>query len=226
MHADVYVIIPVYNEAPVIKSVIDEVLKKFQNVVSVDDGSNDGSVNEIIKTKALLVRHPINLGQGAALQTGIDSALRDNQAEYFVTFDADGQHQINDVERMLGILKQEKLDIVLGSRFLGQAQNMSVIKKIVLKAAVKFTNATSGLKLTDAHNGIRVFNRKVAEKLKIESPDMAHASEIIEKISQYNFKYKEVPVTITYSEYSRSKGQSIFNAVNIGLDVLFDKITK
>jgi polyprenyl-phospho-N-acetylgalactosaminyl synthase len=223
---DVHVIIPVYNEASVIKSVIEVVLKNFPNVICVNDGSSDDSAGEIAKTKAVLVEHPINLGQGAALQTGLDYALQDPKSKYFVTFDADGQHSIDDVKRMLNVLKKENLDIVLGSRFLGKAENIPRLKNWVLKAAIKFTNKTTGIRLTDTHNGIRVFNRQVAAKLNIQSPDMAHASEIIEKISQYNFKYKELPVTITYTHYSSSKGQSLFNAINIGLDVLFDKITK
>jgi len=223
---DVYVIIPVYNEAPVINAVVNNVSKTFNQVICVDDGSPDDTLAEINKSKAKIVRHPVNLGQGAALQTGLEYALGDANAKYFVTFDADGQHQIKDVVHMLDVLKKEKLDIVLGSRFLGKAENISTLKKIVLKVAVKFTNKTSGLKLTDAHNGIRVFNRKVAVKLNINHPDMAHASEIIEKIASNEFRYKEVPVTITYTEYSKSKGQSLFNAINIGLDILFDRIVK
>jgi glycosyltransferase involved in cell wall biosynthesis len=223
---DVFVIIPVYNEAPVIKGVVKDVLKKYPKVVCIDDGSSDSSVAEIKETDAVLVSHPINLGQGAALQTGIEYSLQDPKIEYFITFDADGQHQLKDAEKMLNVLKQNNLDIVLGSRFLGNAKDISSLKKVVLKLAVKFTNKTSGINLTDAHNGLRAFNRKVAENLRITNPDFSHASEIVEKIAGAKFKYREVPVTISYTQYSKSKGQSIFNAVNMGLDILFDRLMR
>jgi glycosyltransferase involved in cell wall biosynthesis len=223
---NVYIVVPVYNEAPVIRRVIDELHSKFTNVICVNDGSSDSSANEISETSATLVNHHLNLGQGAALQTGISYALLDPGAEYFVTFDADGQHNISDVARMLDALRKENLDIVLGSRFLGRAENISGLKKVVLKLAIQFSNKTSGLKLTDAHNGLRAFNRHVAENLNIENPDFTHASEIVETIASKKFKYKELPVTITYNSYTKSKGQSLFNAVNMGLDILFDKITK
>lgn len=220
------VIIPVYNEGKVIRNVIEKVLKIFPNVVCIDDGSSDDSSSEINKTRAKLVMHPFNMGQGAALQTGIEYALQDESIKYFVTFDADGQHSIDDVVRMLETLKSKKLDIVLGSRFLGKTENIPKTKKFILRAAVRFTNFTSGLRLTDTHNGLRVFNRHTAETLNITMPDMAHGSEIIERIAKMNYKYTEVPVTIAYTEYSKSKGQSMINAVNIGLDMLINRIIK
>jgi polyprenyl-phospho-N-acetylgalactosaminyl synthase len=222
----VYVIVPAWNEEKVIKGVLNEVLKKYPNVVCVNDGSTDNTSAEVSKTKAVLVEHPINLGQGASLQTGIDYALQDPEAEIFVTYDADGQHGLADVSKMVMDLENSDYDIILGSRFLGEAKDISLAKKTMLKLAVKFTNATSGVKLTDAHNGLRVFNRKVAQNLKINNPDFSHASEIIEKIAENKFRYKEVPVTIAYTAYSKSKGQSIFNAVNMGLDILFDRLIK
>lgn len=222
----VCIIIPVYNEGKVIRGVLENVLKQHDRVICVNDGSHDNSASEVEKTSALLVSHPINLGQGAALQTGLDFALQDPNAEYFVTFDADGQHRLEDVASMLKVIKKEKIDIALGSRFLGAAENISTLKRIILKLAIKFSNKTSGLQLTDAHNGLRVFNRHVAENLRITMNDFAHASEIIERIAEKKFTYKEVPVTITYTEYSRSKGQSISNAVNIGIDVILRKLQK
>lgn len=222
----VKVIIPVYNEAKVIRGVVNAALNKFDAVICVDDGSLDHSTSEIARTDAVLVKHPINLGQGAALQTGIEYALQDPEAQYFVTYDADGQHSLEDVELMLQTIKTEKVDIILGSRFLGVAENITWLKRLILKLAVLFTNKTSGIQLTDAHNGLRVFNRKVAEQLDITMPDFSHASEIIERIASKKFSYKEVPVTILYTDYSRKKGQSILNAVNISFDVLVRKLNK
>lgn len=219
------IIIPVYNEGQVIAGVVKSVLKKFKYVVCVNDGSKDDSSAEISTTGAYLVEHPINMGQGAALQTGIEFA-RQLPVDYFVTFDADGQHRLIDALSMIEELKRGEKDIILGSRFLGTTVGMQKSKEIILKLAINFSNYTSGIKLTDTHNGLRAFNRHVAETMQITMPDMAHASEILEIISKQNYRYKEVPVTIEYSDYSRAKGQTLINAINIGFDTLLRKITK
>ena len=223
---DVAVIIPIFNEAAVIEDIVNDVLKKFDNVICIDDGSCDESAAAIAKTKALLVQHPINLGQGAALQTGIDFALLNTGVKYFVTYDADGQHGLDDVLNMLETIRTSNVDIVLGSRFLGNAKNITWFKKAILKLAIAFSNSVSGIKLTDAHNGLRVFNRKVASQLNITMPDFSHASEIVERIAHKKFSYKEVPITVAYTDYSRKKGQSVVNAVNISFDVLLNKVTR
>lgn len=143
-----------------------------------------------------------------------------------MTFDADGQHRIEDVETMLAYIRKHKVDIVLGSRFLGKTENMSRTKGIILKLAVWFSNISTGVKLTDTHNGLRVLSRYAAEVIDLHMPDFSHASEIIERIAEKHLKYAEVPVTIIYSDYSRGKGQSMINAVNIGFDMLLRKVTK
>lgn len=219
-------VIPVYNEGEVIRSVVEAALRQYSHIVCVNDGSSDNSREEILKTRAYLVDHPINMGQGAALQTGIEFA-RQLPVDYFVTYDADGQHRLEDVANMLETIKEKKFDIVLGSRFQGkEAVNMPKLKKIILRLAVKFSNATSGIRLTDTHNGLRVFNRKVAEGMQITLPDMAHASEILEIIHRKKYSYMEVPVVIEYTDYSRSKGQSMINAVNIAFDTILRKVSK
>ena len=225
MNNNVAVIIPVYNEAEVIAGVLRNVLKHFKYVVCVDDGSNDQSINEIETTRALLVRHPINMGQGAALQTGIEFS-RQLPVKYFVTFDADGQHRIVDAKAMVKELESDDYDIILGSRFLGETIGINKSKERTLKLAIRFSNLTSGVKLTDTHNGLRAFNRNVAETMQITMPDMTHASEILEIIAKNNFSYKEIPVTIEYTDYSRAKGQSLINAVNIAFDMLLRKVSK
>lgn len=226
MKHEVCVVIPVYNEATVIAKTIKTVLKLYPMVVCVNDGSSDNSSDKIAKTGALLIDHPINMGQGAALQTGIEYALQFSKVKYFVTFDADGQHDIKDVKAMLTKLRRDKLDIVLGSRFLGRTTNISVGKKLLLRAAIKFTNLFSHIRLTDTHNGLRVFTREFAKELHITLPGMAHASEIIDKIGNSKWRYAEVPVTVHYSEYSRAKGQSMINSVNIFVDLILSKATK
>jgi len=222
---NVAVIIPVYNEEKVIANVLKNVLKHYKNVVCVNDGSKDNSSLEINKTSAFLVEHPINMGQGAALQTGIEFA-RQLPVDYFVTFDADGQHRLQDVRLMLDTIESGEYDIILGSRFLGEAVGIKKSKRFILKLAIRFSNLVSGIQLTDTHNGLRVFNRHVAETMQITMPDMAHASEILEIMTKQKYRYTEVPVTIEYTDYSRGKGQTLINAVNIGFDTLLRKIAK
>ena len=218
-------IIPVYNEEKVIFDVVNAALKEFKYIVCVNDGSRDQSSRQISKTRAYLIEHPINMGQGAALQTGIEFA-RQLPVDYFVTFDADGQHRVKDVKAMLKKINSSKYDVILGTRFKGSTVGMKSSKRLLLKAGVKFSNAMSGLKLTDTHNGLRVFNRKVAEEMQITLPDMSHASEIIEIIAVKKYRYAELPVTIDYTEYSKAKGQPIINAVNIAFDALLRRLTR
>ena len=221
---DVAFVVPVYNEASVIGDVIAGIKRVTPHVVCVNDGSRDASAAEILKAGAYLVDHPINMGQGAALQTGIEFARVIPDVDRFVTFDADGQHLVEDALRMVAMLEDEEIDIVLGSRFLGASVGASWSKKVLLRAAVRFSNMTSGVRLTDAHNGLRAFNRHVADTIEITAPDMTHASEIIELIDRNGYRYREVPVTIHYTDYSRSKGQASVNAVNIAVDTLLRKV--
>jgi len=222
---DVAFIVPVFNEEQVIGSVVKGILVHCPHVVCVNDGSTDGSEREILDSGAYLVNHPINMGQGAALQTGLEFARMLPGVRRFVTFDADGQHRVEDALRMVEILDQSEVDIVLGSRFLGEVNGASLLRRTVLRMAVQFTNLTSGVKLTDAHNGLRAFNRHVADTMRITSSDMTHASEIIELINRNGYKYVEVAVTIDYTEYSMTKGQSVLNAVNIAFDTLLRKVS-
>lgn len=223
---DVWVIVPCYNEAPVVRGVIEHTLAHFPNVVVVDDGSSDGSAAEISATAARLVRHPLNLGAGAAYQTGIDFALRDPGAQLFVTFDADGQHRVDDAAAMVQHLRGVDTQVLIGSRFLGSADGMRPSRRALLKAAIVFERLTSGIVLTDAHQGLRAFRRSFAEILDLQSHDMSWASEFLTRMAEHHTTYAEFPVHVTYSEYSRRKGQRSINSVNIGLDVLVDKFLR
>ncbi|WP_028245696.1 glycosyltransferase [Pseudoclavibacter soli] len=211
-----WLVIPLYNEGAVVGDVIKNALEVFPHIVCVDDGSADGSGDIALRAGAVVLTHPINLGQGAALQTGLTFALSyDREARYFVTFDSDGQHRTEDVQRMIRRLDRDELDVVLGSRFLDEGTNMTRLKRTVLKTAVAFENFTTGLKLTDAHNGLRAFTRRGAEKIHITQNRMAHASEITSQIARAKLLYAEEPVHIQYTDYSMAKGQSVWNAVNI-----------
>lgn len=213
-----WLVVPVYNEAPVIAAVMTNAMQTFPNVVCVDDGSRDGSADQILTTGAHLVRHPVNLGQGAAVQTGVEYARRSPGAQYFVTFDADGQHQVDDVLRMVHRLRTEPLDIVVGTRFHGDVTHIPKLKRVVLKTAVMLSPRGRRLGLTDSHNGLRAFNRTVAMGMDITSNGMGHAPEIVEMIDEKGWRVAEEPVTILYTDYSMAKGQSLLNGVNIVFD--------
>jgi glycosyltransferase involved in cell wall biosynthesis len=226
VNKDTYVIVPAYNESPVIGAVIRKLQKHYSNIVCVNDGSSDNTADIIKSSGAILINHAINLGQGAATQTGVEYCLMQPNAKYFITFDADDQHLVTDAIKLLACLKKQKLDIVFGSRFLGKTENIPFKKRLMLKCAVHFSNWISGTKLTDTHIGLRVFNRVFAETLNLTMNDMTHASEIINRIKQYNYSYSEVPIDVIYSDYSKSKGQPIINSVNIASDMIMKKITK
>lgn len=212
---DTWLIVPLFNEALVVRQVIERAIAEFSNIVCIDDGSTDHSVQEAIAGGAVVLKHPVNLGQGAALQTGIDFAMKQQGAKFFVTFDSDGQHQVEDAARMVQRLRTEPVDIILGSRFLHINSNASWFKKMFLRLAVLFERLTTGVKLTDAHNGLRALNRQAATEIRITQNRMAHASEIIGQIGKKKLRYAEEPVQIIYTEYSRGKGQSLWNSVNI-----------
>ena len=219
-------VVPAWNEGQVVGEVLHDVLQHFDNVICVDDGSSDKSADIISKTKAKLIRHPINLGAGAAMQTGVDYALLDKHMRYLITIDADGQHDIRDAVKMLEYLKKKHLDVVIGSRFIGQVKNISKVKWIFLQAARYFSHVNSGVNLTDPHNGLLVCNRTFAENLKLTLSDFSHKSEIVQRIREGNYTYDEYPVTVTYTDYSKSKGQPMLNAINISFDLFLHRMTK
>ena len=219
--SDTWLIVPCYNEGTVIFDVLTNARETFPNIVGVNDGSADDSAAQIRAAGAHLVDHPVNLGQGAAIQTGVEYARAQPGAKFFVTFDADGQHQVKDVKRMIHRLRTEPIDIVVGTRFAGQEDTqVPWIKRVVLKTVVFLSPRTRRLGLTDAHNGLRAFNRTVAEEMNIRMNGMSHASEIVSMIDKHGWRVDEEPVDILYTEYSMSKGQSLINGVNILADGL------
>lgn len=221
-NSDTWLIVPLFNEAAVVREVVKAARDTFANIVCVDDGSSDDSVAQALAGGAVVVKHPINLGQGAALRTGLDFALLQPDAKYFVTFDSDGQHRVEDALAMIERLRTEDLDIVVGSRFLDGRTKPGLLKKVVLRLAVIFERIMTGVKLTDAHNGLRALNRTAASGITINQNRMAHASEIVAEMGRLKLRYAEEPVHIIYTDYSRSKGQSLWNSVNI-LSELFIK---
>lgn len=215
-----YVVIPLYNEASVIGGVVSELRQSFMHVVCVDDGSTDGSGAAAQAAGATLVSHPFNLGQGAALQTGIEYALAQETCEYIVTFDADGQHRIEDAAGMLELARRDGLAVVYGSRFLDDRTKPGWAKAAVLKTAVWVTNMTTGTRLTDAHNGLRVIRRDAAARVHLAQDRMAHATEIVLQLARTHLPSGEYPVELLYTDYSKAKGQSLLNSVNILVDLV------
>ena len=215
----VWVICPAYNEEATIARVVTSVRKGGLNLVVVDDGSIDRTRDRAATAGAAVVRHPINLGQGAALKTGIDYALSQG-ADILVTFDADGQHRVSDVSTLLDALARERADFALGSRFLSHSPNVPIIRRILLWGATLFTTMTTDLRLTDTHNGLRAFTRRGAAALRLRQNRMAHASEILADIATSGWHYVEVPVTVDYTAYSLAKGQHVGDFVMILLDLL------
>lgn len=217
---DAWIVIPLYNEATVIGRVVSELLERFEHVVCIDDGSTDGSAAVAAAAGARVIRHPVNLGQGAALQTGLSYVTQNPQARYIVTFDADGQHRIEDAEGMLRAARDHDVAIIFGSRFLDDRTQPGWLKKVILKTAVWVTNRTTGLRLTDAHNGLRVIRTDAARLVDLQQDRMAHATEIVFQLGRTKLPWEEYPVELLYTDYSKGKGQSVLNSVNILVDLL------
>lgn len=221
---NLFVIIPAYNEAENITRVVAAVKAQTPFVVVIDDGSTDGTEACACTAGATVIRHLVNRGQGAALQTGIRYALR-HDADLLVTFDADGQHTAEDIPRLITAMDANRCDVVLGSRFLGHGENMSIIKWALLKAAIFFTWLVSGIRLTDAHNGLRLLSRNAAEKIVLRCDRMAHASELVDQVRAHALSFREVPVTVTYAP-GRHKEQGIGSALKIGVHYLLRRVVR
>lgn len=218
-----WVVMPAYREAAVIGATVQALAPYFDNMLVVDDCSPDETAQAARDAGAMVCRHPVNLGQGASIQTGIELALA-RGAEQIVTFDADGQHRPEDAVRMLETLDAQKVDIVLGSRFIGLAEGISRRRRWLLKLAVAYTRLTTGLTLTDTHNGLRVMTASAARSLRIRHNRMAHASELLGQIAQKKLRYVEAPCTIVYTDYSRAKGQRMSGAFAILWDLAIGKL--
>ena len=216
LNSAVWVVMPCFDEAGVLGSVLADLVPFGYSVVVVDDGSAVPAATHVTHPDVRVVRHCVNLGQGAALQTGFDYALR-HGAEFLVTFDSDGQHLASEIASLVEPLRNGTADVALGTRFAmgGVAVDISRKRATVLKLATILSRQTTGLDITDTHNGFRAFTRAAAGRLRITQNRMAHASQILEEIARSEMRYVEVPVTIRYTEYSLKKGQKLANGFNI-----------
>lgn len=222
---EVFVIVAAFNEAECIADVVREVRDVYPNVVVIDDGSSDDTADRAREAGAWVLTHLINRGQGAALQTGITYALA-RGAQFVVTFDADGQHDVADIAALLAPIVRGEADVCLGSRFLREGIEMPTSRRVVLFFAVLFMRVTVRARLTDAHNGLRAFSRAAAECVDLKLDRMAHASEIVDQVVSSGVRYREVPVRIRYTDYSLRKGQRNSAALRVAFDYLMARLIR
>ena len=219
----IYIIIPAYNEVSILAEVLESLCSNY-SVIVVDDGSTDYTSVVARRFPVILLQHILNLGQGAALETGMEAARR-LDADYVIHFDADGQHDASDIEELLDPLINGTTDIVFGSRFLGKkASGLPYFKKIILWAGRWINYIATGILLSDTHNGLRALNRKALHSIHFRQAGMAHASEILYEVNQKSLRYTELPVHVRYTNYSKQKGQTILNSVNILFHLFFKRL--
>lgn len=218
-----WIVVPAFNEEKNIKKTILGLLENgYRNIVVVDDGSMDNTAGLAKETGIKVISHLINRGQGASLQTGHEYVLKAG-AEIIVDFDADGQFDPMDISSAIEKLKQENLDVVLGSRFLDDRSQMPFSKKYFILPFARFINRfCTGIKLTDVHNGFRVFTRKALEKIEITQDKMAHNTQIVSQIKKNKFCFAEVPVKVSYTNY----GQRWYGGLEIIKDLIVNFFIK
>lgn len=221
----IVIVVPAYNEETVIVEMLSPLVERGYKVIVVDDGSKDGTWEKIKSMPVIGLRHSINLGQGAALQTGMEYALKIG-VDIVVHFDADGQHNPDDINELIKPIIMGEVDVVLGSRFLRKEDTDEIprSKRILLRGAVVVNGIFTGMWLSDAHNGFRALSRMAVEKIKLKENGFTHASEILSQIHRLKLKVVEIPTKIKYTEYSKLKGQSSINALNILIDLVLRKL--
>ncbi len=222
---NVAVVIPAFNEGKVIRDVLRELSTTGYRLIVVDDASEDGTAVVAREFTSDVLEHLINRGQGAALKTGIQYALQTG-ADIIVTYDADGQHRVEDIKSLVRPIEAGECEVTLGSRYLTElsTQRVPFMRKVLHRLAVAYTNVTTGLHLTDTHNGLRAFTAKAAQRIQFQQDRMAHASEILEEIARKHITFKEVPVTVRYTEYSLAKGQHVGDFVKILFKIFINKL--
>jgi len=211
MKKKIFCIIPAFNEGDKIRQIILDVIPLVDVVVVVDDGSTDKTYEIAKKTDAIVLRHVINRGQGAALETGNQYALK-HGANIVIHFDADGQFLFNEIQEIAKPIIEENYDIVFGSRFLEKKTNMPFFKKNIIFPIARLINLFFGIKTTDPQNGFRAISAKALKKIEISNDGSAHCTEILNKAFKLKLKIKEIPITVIYNEY----GQGFFGGKGSG----------
>lgn len=222
------IIIPAYNEAAMIGKVIDSIPEKIKyiskkEILVIDDGSSDDTY-KIAKSKNVKVlRHLINRGLGAVLSTGFTYAKNQNY-DFVVTFDADGQHDARDISSIIKTLYDGQADVVIGSRMLN-LQTMPMVRVLVNYLSNIMTYLLFNIWVTDSQSGLRGFTRDALEKLNIRTQRMEVSSEIFKEISKKHLKLSEISILPIYTNYSLHKGQKITNAPNVFWKLLLNKFS-
>lgn len=225
MLSSIYILIPVYNEEKKIESVVAELSSVFVNIVTVNDGSSDSTKEILESLDVISLNHSINLGQGAAISTGFKYIQGLKNAFAVVTFDADGQHSVDDAKAFAEEILLCEEEIIFGSRFIDSAANIPFIKKIALSVVVFFTNRFSRITLSDAHNGLKAIKKNCLSKIDINIDGFGFESQIIHQVSKKRITFKEMPTNTTYTSYSKNKGQKLINGFLI-LEDLFKSRSK
>ena len=196
--------IPAFNEEKNIGSIVAKLKKKYDHVVVCDDGSSDMTQTIASSLGAVVVKHPTNLGYGAAIKTIFNEA-RKIDGDVLVTFDADGQHKISDIDSVLKPISENKAEIVIGSRFLGNTKNLPKFRKFGIKTITSLTNTLTGSNITDAQSGFRAYSKKVLNEISPTESGMGISTEILIKSSKKQMRITEVPITISYEDKTHSQ---------------------
>jgi len=218
------IIIPAYNEASVIFTTLKE-LKAFlakayaADILVVNDGSTDATVDEAARAGVAVVTHILNRGLGGAIGTGLAYA-RKHKYELAVTFDADGQHEPNDIPTILEPITAGRADVVIGSRFADPSKEMPLDRKVLLRISNLLTYILFGAYTTDSLSGFRAFNKKAINGIEIKTERMEVSNELFSEIKRLKLRLSEVPIRVIYTDYSRSKGQTNTNGINIVFKLL------
>lgn len=215
----VCVVIPAYNEGSVIKDVVEDITKELTatsmsyEVVVVDDGSKDDTAAQARRGGAKVIEHILNSGAGGATATGLSYANQ-NGFDFAVTMDADGQHLSKDVVTGIKIAQKGATDLLIGSRLI-DTKGMSKVKVLGNKGLSVITGLLFGVSVTDSQSGLRIFSRKALESLRWKTSGYEFCSEMLWRAKQLNLDISEYPIKAVYTDYSKTKGQNNWNAINI-----------
>lgn len=190
---------PAFNEERTVASVVEKALKYVDEVIVVDDGSTDNTRKKALEAGAIVISHPRNLGKGAALKTGFKAAL-ERGADIIISIDADGQHDPDEIPRLLSAMERGNFDIVIGSRFLGDISNMPTPRIFSNTITSRFLRLFFKIPVTDSQSGFRAFKRKVIESVSFSDPRFAAETEILINAKQKGFRIGEVKITTIYGE--------------------------
>jgi glycosyltransferase involved in cell wall biosynthesis len=221
-----FIVVPVYNESPVIKDTISSIKSAgFSNIIVVDDGSNDDTLNIIEQTGVLCFHHKINRGKGAAVKTGIEAAKLQG-ANIIVTMDGDGQHNASDIKKLIKPIKKDQCDVVLGTRTIN-TNVMPLHKVIANKTGNTITWLLNGLWVTDSQSGFRAFSRQATKTINTHSSHYEYETDVIREIKKHNLRFSEVPINVNYTEYSSKKPhrQNLTNGLKTLYKLIWDKIS-